>query len=414
MTHRIVVLGAGYAGLTAATRAVRQLRPHEAQVTLVNAAARFVERVRLHQLAAGQRLPNLMLRDVLRGTGVDLVLGRVTFIDPDHHELWIDVPEGPRVLGYDTLVYALGSMADLEGVAGGSDHAFTVAGFDDARELGVRVSALAADRGVLGVIGGGATGIEAATELAETYPSLRVRLVTGDEPGGWLSPRAREHLRQAFDRLEIDVHANAKVVGVHPAGVVLADGHVVAFDAVLWATGFQVPSLAREAGLAVDGLSRVLVDDTLRSLSHPDVYAVGDAAAVPGRDGKELRMACATAIPTGRYAADAIAAQLRGRRTAPLRFRYLLQCLSLGRRDGVIQFVHADDSPRNGVLTGRAAALVKETIVRGATRAARGGVPARHVPLCRSHDAALAMRNRKDFHDTGIDVIDPWHAGDWP
>ncbi len=380
MTHRIVVLGAGYAGLAAATRVARQLRPDEAQVTLVNAAARFVERVRLHQLAAGQRLPNLMLRDVVRGTGVDLVLGRVTSLDPDHHELWIDVPEGPRILGYDTLVYALGSTADVEGGAGGSDHAFTVAGFDEAKELGVRVSALAADGGVLGVIGGGATGIEAATELAETYPSLRVRLLTDDEPGGWLSPRAREHLRQVFARLDIDVHPNAKVVGAHPDGVVLADGHSVALNAVLWATGFQVPFCAREAGLAVDGQSRVLVDDTLRSLSHPDVYAVGDAAAVPGLDGKELRMACATAIPTGRHAADAIASRLRGRSAASFRFRYLLQCLSLGRRDGVVQFVHADDSPRNGVLTGRAAALLKEIIVRGAARTARGGVPARHIP----------------------------------
>lgn len=166
------------------------------------------------------------------------------------------------------------------------------------------------------------------------------------------------------------MHANAKVVGVHPDGVVLADGNSVRVDAVLWSTGFRVPSLAREAGLAVDGHSRVLVDDTLRSLSHPDIYAVGDAAAVPGPDGKKLRMACATAIPTGRHAADAIASRLRGRSAASFRFRYLLQCLSLGRRDGVIQFVNADDSPRNGVFTGRAAALLKETIVRGSAWAA--------------------------------------------
>jgi NADH:ubiquinone reductase (H+-translocating) len=370
VTHRIVVLGAGYAGLTAATRAVRQLRPDEAQVTLVNTAARFVERVRLHQLAAGQRLPELMLRDVLHGTGIDLVLGQVTSVDPDHHQLRIALPDGPRVLEYDTLVYALGSTADVEGVPGVADHAFTVTGFDDAKKLGLRVPALAADGGVLSVVGGGATGIEAATELAETYPGLQVQLLTAEEPGGWLSPRAQAHLRRVFDRFDIDVRADAKVVEVHSNGVMLADGHFLSADAVLWTTGFGVPSLAREAGLAVDGHARVLVDDTLRSLSHPDVYAVGDAAAVRGADGKELRMGCATAIPAGRQAADAIAARRSGRSAAPLRFRYLFQCLSLGRRDGVIQFLHPDDTPRKEVLTRRAAALFKETIVRGATRTA--------------------------------------------
>ncbi|MGH3792701.1 MAG: FAD-dependent oxidoreductase, partial [Pseudonocardiaceae bacterium] len=157
----------------------------------------------------------------------------------------------------------------------------------------------------------------------------------------------------------------------HPDGAVLADGDCVRTDAVLWTTGFRVLSLAREAGLSVDGRGRVLVDDTLRSLSHPNVYAVGDAAAVRGPDGRQLRMACATAIPAGRHAADVIASRLAGRGAAPLRFRYLIHCLSLGRRDGVVQFLHADDSPRDGVLTGRAAALVKETIVRGAAWTAR-------------------------------------------
>ncbi|MGH3719317.1 MAG: NAD(P)/FAD-dependent oxidoreductase [Pseudonocardiaceae bacterium] len=384
MTHRIVVIGAGYAGLATTVRLAGRLQPDDARVTLVNAAPGFVERVRLHQVAAGQRVPDLALRDAVRGTGVELVLGRVRSVDPDGGEVWVDEPDGPHVLGYDTLVYALGSTADVEGVAGVADHALTVAGFDDAQELRSRVSALAAEGAVLGVVGGGSTGIEAATELAESHPGVRVRLLTGDELGGWLSPRAREHLRRVLDRLGIDVREGAKVVEVQPDGVVLADGDCVGADAVLWTTGFRVSPLAREAGLSVDGRGRVLVDDTLRSLSHPDVYAVGDAAAVPGPDGRELRMACATAIPTGRHAADAIASRLAGRRAAPLRFRYLLQCLSLGRRDGVIQFLHADDSARDGVLTGRAAALVKEAIVRGAAWTARRPGPTR----CRADRAA--------------------------
>ncbi|MGO4613698.1 hypothetical protein AB4305_05205 [Nocardia sp. 2YAB30] len=85
----------------------------------------------------------------------------------------------------------------------------------------------------------------------------------------------------------------------------------------------------------------------------------------------EERELVSLALPTGKYAADAAVARLRGVEPRPLRFRYLVQCLSLGRRDALLQFLHADDSPRRTVLTGRIAARVKEGIVRGAARAVR-------------------------------------------
>ena len=76
-------------------------------------------------------------------------------------------------------------------------------------------------------------------------------------------------------------------------------------------------------------------------------------------------------LPTGQCAAAAITARLAGREPRPLRFRYVIQCISLDRRDGLIQFVHSDDSPHKSVLTGRAAARCKELVVRGALRATR-------------------------------------------
>ncbi|NEW50096.1 hypothetical protein GV792_08520 [Nocardia cyriacigeorgica] len=85
---------------------------------------------------------------------------------------------------------------------------------------------------------------------------------------------------------------------------------------------------------------------------------------------RELRMACATALPTGAYAADVISARLRGRGPGELKFRYHFQCLSMGRHDGVIQFLHADDTPGRMVLTGRTAARFKEGIVRFAAAGA--------------------------------------------
>jgi NADH dehydrogenase FAD-containing subunit len=360
MTH-IVVVGAGYSGQLAANLAARRL---DATVTLVNERDRFVERVRLHQFAAGQRLRERPLADLLRGTGAELVIDRVTGIDTAARA--VTLAQGEPI-HYDTLIYALGSRADLESVPGVAEHAHTVAGTEQAARLRAAVAA----GGTATVVGGGLTGIEAATELAESHPDLKVRLLTGDTLGERLSERARRYLRGAFDRLGIEIRDGAAVTEVRADGVVLAGGEHVPSDFVVWTTGFTVPRLARAAGLAVDAHGRMLVDETLRSVSHPDVYGIGDAAAVHRADGQELRMSCATGLPIAQAAVRAIAARAAGRAPKPMRFRYVNQCISLGRGDGLIQFVHADDSPREAVLTGRFAALYKEIIVRGALQVQR-------------------------------------------
>ncbi|GAA4236410.1 NADH dehydrogenase FAD-containing subunit [Streptosporangium album] len=356
MAHHMVVLGAGYAGLLAAKLAAKRTG---ARITLVNAGDRFVERVRLHQLAAGQRLRDLPLKDSLRGTGIELVVDRVTGIDTADRT--VRLARTPQAVGYDTLVYALGSRADLDSVPGAAEHAYGVALAEQASRLRDRVR----EGGTVTVAGGGLTGIEAATELAETYPELKVGLVTDGMLGGALSERARRYLRRTFGRLGIEVRENARVTEVRADGLVLEGGEHVGADTVVWTTGFRVPDLAREAGIAVDGHGRMVVDETLRSVSHPEIYGVGDAAAVRRPGGQEPRMACATGLPSAQQAVHAIAARMAGREPRPLRFRYVNQCISLGRRDGLIQFVHADDSPREAVLTGRPAALYKESIVRG-------------------------------------------------
>jgi NADH dehydrogenase FAD-containing subunit len=132
MTHRIVILGAGYAGLAAATRTARQLHGTDARGTLINAADRFVERVRLHQFAAGQALADLPLRDLLTGTSVEFVVASVTGIDAAART--VRLSGAPHMVGYDTLVYGLGSRADVDTVAGVAEHAFTIAGADGARK----------------------------------------------------------------------------------------------------------------------------------------------------------------------------------------------------------------------------------------------------------------------------------------
>ncbi|MTE14936.1 NAD(P)/FAD-dependent oxidoreductase [Nocardia aurantiaca] len=349
--HRIVVLGAGYAGLSAARRAAKI---KGVRVTVVDARAEFVDRVRLHQALAGQQVPRADLGEVLAGKGIEFVQARVERIDTAAHRIRL-ADGGTRC--YDTLVYALGSSGDRSAVPGATEFAYSVAVPED-------IGRMPALSGRIAVVGGGATGIEVASELAESRPDLPVSLISADEPGGWLSAKAHNHIRAVLDRLGVRVRADVKVAAVTADGLELVDGERVPAETVLWTTGFGVPRVAADSGLAVDPRGRVLVDDELRSRSHPDIYAVGDAAVIAGPDGRDLRMACATAIPAGTYAATAIAARLRGKEPAAREYRYVFQCISLGRRDGVIQFVHADDSNARTVLTGRTAAWFKEQIVR--------------------------------------------------
>lgn len=220
--------------------------------------------------------------------------------------------------------------------------------------------------GAFVVCGGGLTGIEVAAELAESYPSLTVTLISRRAPGDWLSPRAQRYLASAFDRLGIRVRSEVRAVEVREDAVVLADGALLPFDGCLWAGGFTVPTLARETGIAVDPAGRVVVDNTLRSVSHPDVYAIGDAAAVSGPWGNCLAMGCRSGGFTGPHVADVIADKLAGRTPRPFAFRYFNECISLGRKDGLIQFLHADQTPHKAILTGRLAARYKEIVLTSA------------------------------------------------
>ncbi|WP_043634251.1 NAD(P)/FAD-dependent oxidoreductase [Nonomuraea candida] len=359
MTMHIVVLGAGYAGLGAAKRAARRLRGTEVRVTLVNVSDRFVERVRLHQLAAGQELPRLPLRGLLAGTGVELVVAGVTGIDLGARVVRLDA--APYEVGYDLLIYALGSGADLDAVPGAAGHAFTVATEGEAARLRSRLAGTARS---VAVVGGGLTGIEAATEIKEAHPGLEVRLVSAGPVGDGLSATARRHLHRALRRLGVTLDEHTPVAGITAEGLLLGDGRETPADTVVWAAGFRVAGLAAAAGLATDGHGRMLVDATLRSLSHPEVFGAGDAAAARVAGGRS-RMSCQTGLPMGLRAGDAAADLVTGRDPRPARIRYVWQNISLGRHDGVTQFTRADDRPLGAVLTGRASARFKEAITRG-------------------------------------------------
>ncbi|MEV0252509.1 FAD-dependent oxidoreductase [Nocardia sp. NPDC050712] len=357
-THRIVVLGAGYTGMLAAVRLARRTRKRDVRITLVNPAERFTERLRLHQVAAGQELADHNIPAILDGSGVEFVQGWATAIDTEQRRVQVD---GARTLPYDELIYALGSSTDTGLVPGAADHAWTLNDPRLAHRFAQRLAEVGAAGGTVAVCGGGLTGLEAAAEIAEQHPGLTVTLISTGEPGAMMGDKARVYLTKALDRLGIVRVLGRAIVKVLPDAVEIAGGELIPADLTLWTTGVRVSPLAAEAGIDTDARGLIVVDSTLRSVSHPEIYAVGDAAAVRQAWG-QIHGTCQSGLPTAAYAADAIARRLRGKTVRPFRFGYFHQPVSLGRTDAVIQFTKADDTPGRFHLTGRAAVLYKESV----------------------------------------------------
>ncbi|MFT4188352.1 MAG: FAD-dependent oxidoreductase [Aeromicrobium sp.] len=347
-TDQIVVIGAGYAGVTAANRLARR-GGDRVRVTLVNPREVFVERIRLHQQAATGHDPTVPLSGLLRP---DVRL-RVTTAERIGDGS-VRLPGGDEI-AFDHCVLAVGAVPQALDTPEG----YAVGDLDSSRALRDRLRAL--DPGsTVTVVGGGLTGVETVTEIAEAHPRLHVRLAARQLAED-LPDRARRRVARTLDRLGVEV------VGETPQDS----------DCLVWATGDRAPSLAADSGLPVDDLGRLLTDETLTSLANPRVVATGDAAAPPSRLAGRLRPSCQAAFPLGVAAADTVLRRIDGRDPQPTQAPFAAQCVSLGRRDGLLQPVRRDDAPRGPALTGRAGALAKEAVCRSTlTRlrlGARGG-----------------------------------------
>jgi NADH:ubiquinone reductase (H+-translocating) len=355
---RIVVIGAGYTGMLAALGVARRGRGR-VHVTLINPSEKFTERLRMHQIATGQRLAERRIPDLLTGTGIVFVQGWATGVDTAARMVTVSRVDEQVTVDYDTLVYAVGSTTDTARVPGVDAHAYTLNCPPSAQRMAEYLRA--ADQGTFLVCGGGLTGIEAAAEIAESYPNIKVTLLSRGEPGAMMGAKARAYLRASLDRLGVTVRAGVEVAKVLPGGVELAGGEFVSGDGALWTTGVRVAPLAAEAGITTDVTGRIVADAALRSVSHPEIYAIGDAAAIRQAYGV-IHGTCQSGLPTAAHVAANIARQVRGKEPKPFRFGYIHQPVSLGRKDAVIQFTYADDTPRRWMLTGRAAVLYKETV----------------------------------------------------
>ncbi len=365
----VVVLGAGYAGVMATNRFLGSLDDRErsrVDVTVVNPRPDFVERIRLHQLAAGSLASVTRPLTSVLHSDAQLVVGSAERIDAADRTVDVVTDAGASRLTWDHLLYAVGSAAGAP-VEGAREHAYLLADLDGAERAAAAIADAEAG-GVRGarilVVGGGFTGVEAASEIAERHPAAEVTLMAADGLVPGMRPAARATIGRTLRRLGVQVLADAEVVEISDGYAVTAGGTKAEFDVCLLAASFEVPDLARRSGLEVDGRGRLLVDETLRSHSCADVLGAGDSVAVAGGTGAHLRMACSVAVPMGGHAAAVLLASVRGGNPAAFDMGFTAQCVSLGRRRGYIQPVHPDDSPRSIHLGGRIGARVKEAVCR--------------------------------------------------
>ncbi|MFO0737423.1 MAG: FAD-dependent oxidoreductase [Labilithrix sp.] len=316
---KVVVLGGGYAGIICALRLARK----GVSVALVNASDRFVERIRLHEMAVGHPPRVRAIARFVEGTNVELVIGRAARVEGKLVQL-----EDGRELAFDHLVLALGSRPERRAGTVSLD--------------GVRRA-----ESVL-VVGGGLTGIETASEIAEAWPDTCVTLVTRGAVGAGFTEPARAHVRRAFARAHIELRENT-------------DYETVAsdFELTIWAGGFVGAELP--AGLDVKTSSRgqVLVEPTLRALgTDAAVWVCGDLAAQASPPPVPIPMGCKAAGPSAARVADNILAIEAGNAPRPFDFVAPGYCVSLGRRDGFVELSSGK------LVTGRIAAWIKELVCK--------------------------------------------------
>jgi NADH dehydrogenase len=351
-TH-VVVIGGGYAGTLAANHL--RLRA-DLDITVLNPRPVFVERIRLHQLAAGSGTAAVDYGTLL-GEGIQLVVDTAERINTCDRQIEL---ASSFVLDYDYLIYAVGSTGAVPAaVPGAAEFAYPIAEFEYAERLRAALDELHPDAPVT-VVGAGLTGIETASELAEQ--GRPVSLVCGGTLGPSLSRPGRRSVAKWLRRLGVNVLETATVGEVRHDAVVLDDGAVLPSRVTVWTAGFGVPDLAARSGLHTDTLGRLLTDETLTSVDDPRIVAAGDAAAPSDQP---LRMSCQAAIPLGAQAANTVLSRIAGTAPAAINQAFTGQCISIGRSYATVQLARPDDTPLDLFIGGRFAASIKELVCKG-------------------------------------------------
>ncbi len=359
---RVVVLGGGFGGLGAAL----QLGDSDVDVVLVDRHDYHTFQPLLYQLATGLLETSAVghsLRDLVHDQdNVTIHKTSVTAVDLEARTVAL-AEMAP--LAYDYLVLALGAEVTFFGTPGAAEHAFPMYTLEDAVRLKEHVLGRweAADKdpslvddGALDVVvvGGGPTGVESAGAIAELYrgdfakdypgisqESARVVLVeAGPEIFAMFKPNLRAYAREALEKRGVEVVTGEAVASVSPTRITLKSGAEIATHTLVWGAGLQGNQLVRSLGLELEHGDRIPVGADLTVAGHPDVYAVGDIAAITDAKTEHvLPQLGSVALQSGEHAGKAIAKRVRTKEPKPFRYRDKGTMATIGRGAAVVQML---------------------------------------------------------------------------
>ncbi len=370
---RILVLGAGFAGLWAAVGAARKLDeigtlPGEVEILVVDRNPYHNVRVRNYEVDLSKVA--IPLSEVLDPIGVNHLTARVQTIDLAKQRVAVATPRGRELLAYDRLVLALGSelaRPDIPGLAG---NGFDVDTYSAAVRLNAHIAALGTSPTSLGrstvvVVGAGFTGIEVATEMPSKLSRAlaagehRVILVDPNPVVGvTIGDHARPAICEALSTLGIETRLGAKVTAVDAMSIALASGEIIPAQTIVWCAGMRASPLAATLPGTRDQLGRIAADQFMRVTGLANVFAAGDVASSLVDGVHSTVMSCQFARPMGRFAGHNVVADLFARPMIPLRIDWYVTVLDLGPWGAV----YTEGWDRHVVAKGEAAKRTKQII----------------------------------------------------
>ena len=349
---RVVILGAGFGGLTAARKMAGF-----ADVTVVDRHNFQTFLPLLYQVStAGLAADHVAhpIRGALRKTGVQFRMGTPISVDHKNKSVKLDSSE---VLEFDYLVVALGSANADFGIPGVTEHALGMKSVHEA--LNIRAEVLRRFEDLcrfedetifsITVVGGGPTGVEMAGAFAELVRGplkndqrhaaahIKINLIeAGPRILPMFSEKLSAHGKKDLEKLGVTVHLNTAVKEIKPRSIEVSDGSTIASEVTVWAAGVKGEPTAAKLNLPLIN-TRIDVENTLQVKNYPHIFAIGDIAGFVGENGRMLPMVAPVALQQGRYVALQIKRIAAGQTLKPFKYLDKGSMATIGRHKAIVE-----------------------------------------------------------------------------
>ncbi|MBM3722342.1 MAG: NAD(P)/FAD-dependent oxidoreductase [Actinobacteria bacterium] len=349
---KVVVLGAGFGGLTAA-KALDSI----ADVTLVDRHNFQTFLPLLYQVStAGLAADHIAhpIRGALRKTKIKFRMGSPVTIDHKSKSVKLDSSE---VLDFDYLVVAMGSATNDFGVTGVAEHTLGMKSVSEALEIRSSILRRFEDlcrfeddtKFAITVVGGGPTGVEMAGAIAElkkgplksdyakAAANITVNLVeAGPRLLPSFAPLLSNRTKRDLEKLGVNVLLNTSVSEVKPRMILLGDKSKLPSELTIWAAGVTGEPVMRKLNLPIDR-GRISIEPTLQVNNYPYIFAIGDIAGAKGEDGRFLPMVAPVAMQQGRHLKTQITNLLAEKPLSPFKYRDKGSMATIGRHKAVVE-----------------------------------------------------------------------------